>query len=293
MKKKIALALCFVMLLGVLFTGCSKTITVETVLTEITFTGAESGKTGEAYTATLTPSEHFELPETITVTADGAEITGYTYDAETGALTIPADAVTGNLVITAAATESLIGTWTGNVDMTALINEAMIASDETLADYFQFSNLYFTVNMTFTEDGTCSLAFDSASLEALLDDILTQMEPGMTKLLEELVDYYGYDTTVEELLESMGYSTMAAYLEDQMNPAALLEDMDTMDQEGNYLVQDGILYMSGSLDEEAVVDENNTTPYTLENGVLTIEAGSLAEEEYADMLFPLVLSRVS
>lgn len=293
MKKKIALVLCFVMLLGILFTGCSKTITVETNLTEITFAGAAEGKTGEAYTATLTPSQYYELPEAITVTVDGAEITGYTYDAATGALTIPADSVTGNLVITAAATESLVGTWTGSVDLTAKINELMVGTDEAMAEYFQFSDLYFNVTMSFTQDGTCTLAFDYDSIETLFANVLEQMKPGFTKLLEEMIASYGMDMSVEDFLSLSGYSSLDAFLEEQMDVSSIMGDMGDMDQTGNYLAADGVLYISDSLDVAAEIAEDQATPYTLENGVLTIEAGSYMDEESAELVFPLTLTRAS
>ena len=57
-----------------------------------------------AYTATLTPEKNYMLPESVTVTAGGTELTAgtdYTYDSGTGELTVPAEKVTGALTITA------------------------------------------------------------------------------------------------------------------------------------------------------------------------------------------------
>ena len=64
------------------------------------------------YTATLVPDSGYILPETITVTVDGAALTqdtDYTYDNETGQLTIMANAITGSIVITAAGIEKTYG----------------------------------------------------------------------------------------------------------------------------------------------------------------------------------------
>ena len=60
------------------------------------------------YTATLIPDSDFILPETITVTVNDTSLTqdtDYTYDSETGQLTIMANAITGPIVITAAGIE--------------------------------------------------------------------------------------------------------------------------------------------------------------------------------------------
>ena len=53
------------------------------------------------YTTTLTAEEGYALPETVSVTVGGAEVSGYTY--ADGVLTVPAELVTGNLAITAEA----------------------------------------------------------------------------------------------------------------------------------------------------------------------------------------------
>lgn len=56
-----------------------------------------------AYEVTLSPASGYLLPETITVTIGGAAVDSskYTYDNETGELTIPKELINGNIVITA------------------------------------------------------------------------------------------------------------------------------------------------------------------------------------------------
>ena len=56
----------------------------------------------EDYTAVLTAVDGYKLPETLTITVDGTALTeGYTYDSLSGQLTIDAESITGDLVITA------------------------------------------------------------------------------------------------------------------------------------------------------------------------------------------------
>ena len=58
-------------------------------------------KEATEYVTTLTASEGYVLPENVTVTVGGTAITGYSYDSTTGVLTIPAELVTGDIVIAA------------------------------------------------------------------------------------------------------------------------------------------------------------------------------------------------
>ena len=55
------------------------------------------------YTATLKATDGYLLPDTITVTIGGEAYTGFTYSKSTGVVTIPAAAVTGDIVISATA----------------------------------------------------------------------------------------------------------------------------------------------------------------------------------------------
>ena len=68
----------------------------------LTYTGSSSIKSGTAYTATLTRVTGYDLPETITVEINGETLaSGYTYNKSTGAISINANEVVGNIVITA------------------------------------------------------------------------------------------------------------------------------------------------------------------------------------------------
>ncbi len=78
--------------------------TVTHTLSNVTkSSGATSVKEGNTYTATYAASSGYTLPSTITVTIGGASKTvdtDYTWNSETGVVTIPGNKVTGNIVIT-------------------------------------------------------------------------------------------------------------------------------------------------------------------------------------------------
>ena len=73
-------------------------------LTNITASGDDEAFYGAEVNVVLTAADDYELPATITVEVGGAELTvgdNYTYDAETGEVTIFAESVTDAVTITA------------------------------------------------------------------------------------------------------------------------------------------------------------------------------------------------
>ncbi len=78
----------------------------------ITATGNTTATEDVAYTVTLKAADGYVLPNAITVKVNGTEITNYSYDKTTGVVTIPADEVTGNIVISATAVQEASETYT-------------------------------------------------------------------------------------------------------------------------------------------------------------------------------------
>ena len=101
----------------ILFNAATKAITTKVTVPvttyNVTFNGTNVTADGEAfveegndYTATLTAAEGYTLPETVSVTVGGEAIDTFTF--ENGTLTIPAESITGDVVITAEAVKSTI-----------------------------------------------------------------------------------------------------------------------------------------------------------------------------------------
>ncbi len=59
----------------------------------------EKATEGVDYDTKLVPNEGYKLPETVTVTVNGADVPEATYDPTTGKVTVPADKVTGPIAI--------------------------------------------------------------------------------------------------------------------------------------------------------------------------------------------------
>lgn len=290
MKKKLCRILCLAVALVMLLAGCSKEVAVDASgLKNSSLTAEATAVTGTDFTATITADEHYELPEAVSITIDGAVLTeGYTYDSATGVLTVSGDAITGDITISAQAEESILGNWSGSVDISELVNTMMGDVPET-ADYFSFSDITFDMEMTFLADGSCSVAVTEESLKNAYELMIQQVIPGMKKMLEDILAAGNIDMTVDEFLAASNMS-LEDMIRESIDEDSLDEIAGGLVQEGYYTLADGILYITDEKGEEP--GDDDATPYTLENGVLTIQAPEDMEEEAAAM-FPLVLKRAS
>ena len=249
-------------------------------LTNLTL-DAEKAVALEDISITLSAPGGYILPEAVTVKVDGKELTeGFAYDAATGKLTIEGAAVTGDIAIEAVATESLVGLWNGKVEMTSLINE-FIATDPSMANYFSFSELYFTLTLEFTEDGGSIITFSQDSIDKLADLIIEQMKPGVKAMIEAAMQAEGLNISYETFLALTGMSEddLLADLRDSL--MAELDGIAGQSMTSTYEVKDGKLYLG----------EGGGSEYTLENGVLTIQAPEGESIEGAEFLFPMTLTR--
>ena len=291
MKKRIAFVLCIVMLLSMVLAGCGKSYKVETDLTELKLQGEKEVKSGEDFAATLTPKGDFLLPEEITVMIDGSKLSAkkYTYDAETGEILIPGDEITGTIEIIAEGVElTLVGKWAGSVDLSELLNEAIGGADPTLSQYCNFHDISLVLVMEFDDDGVATLSVDSDSVEKLSETLEVQLTDVIYKYMEALLAESGLGMSVDDLLATQGY-TMESFMAESFDVRELTSAFTDLNEVGNYLAEDGMLYISDDLSTDAEDVEAN--PYILEGDTLTIEATGNEDESEAFM-YPLVLKRV-
>lgn len=291
MKKRIAFVLCFVMVLSMVLAGCSKTYKVDTDLTELKLQGEKEIKGGEDYEATLTPKGDYLLPEEITVMVDGSKLSAkkYTYDAETGEIVIPGDEITGDIEIIAEGMElTLVGEWVGTIDMTDMFNDIVTGGDPTMEQYFNFTNICFDLRMEFTEDETCTLYVDAASVDVLMDTMKTQLTEFLYDYMTALLEQSGADMSVDDLLAIQGY-TVESFIEENFDVEDLAANFTNIYESGNFVAEDGMLYVSDSMSTDAKSVIPN--PYTLDGDTLIIEAAADASSS-DEFMYPLVLKRV-
>lgn len=92
--------------------GYGSALGLTLTLTDLTSTGATEAYKSKIVNLTLVPDDNYSLPSTIVLTIGGATKTvgvDYTYNAETGAVSIPAAKVLGAVVITAVGVADSMG----------------------------------------------------------------------------------------------------------------------------------------------------------------------------------------
>ena len=175
---------------------------------------------------------------------------------------------------------SVVGSWTGTVQMADIMNQTM--ADTETPDLFHFENISLEVTMTFQKDGTCTMTVDEDSFRQAMQSVIRQMLPGLKSMLEET-----YETDIYILLENSGM-TEESFLESMAMGMLDTVDPSAMEISSNYIEKDGMLYLSGS-DSLPVTEISPGYPYSIKNNVLTIEAGE--DNATLEHLLPLVLHK--
>lgn len=187
--------------------------------------------------------------------------------------------------------KALVGTWTGSVDLTQPLNDAIEPQLGELNQFYTFDSFVLECIVTFTGEGTYTVGFERSSVERAFEQIMADLEEGMYAYMEQILQDQGLDVTVEEYLEQGGSSIKRAMEQTlaAMDPEALIEELlETTAMEGNFDAEGGKLMLSDGLEYQPDPAVYHT--YRLSGGTLTIEQGS-AEGSQIDALFPLILKK--
>ncbi len=186
--------------------------------------------------------------------------------------------------------DSLVGLWSGTIDVTDTVNEEVMASLGADAEALEgFKDLTMKVTLELREDQTYTLAFDKESMDAFMEQIKVQMKGVVLSYMESMLKDMGLDMDPEEAMDAAGIS-IDDMIEEAFGAGGMdFEGMD-LNVSGNYLVKDGNIHLADVDDKAEDVVPN---PYTLDGDKLTIEADEISATQYfAEYMFPLVLERV-
>lgn len=188
----------------------------------------------------------------------------------------------------AAEEKRLVGTWKGELDMTASLLEEM---GEQL-DGFELQEFRVTVVYTFREDGTYEMGLDEASVQAAFDGLIDSMKALMKEKLEQRAQEQGKD--LEQLLANSGLTVedLMKNITDAAAEKNLAERlMERSQVQGRYKAEDGKLYITTAPDEEISAEVYDT--YALKGDVLTLTntVGS-NEENLIHAVYPVILKKL-
>ena len=157
------------------------------------------------------------------------------------------------------------------VDMNEVMGEEM----GSMAEYFDFSDLSFSVSFVFNADGTMKIEMSDATVEKIAEDMIDITIEGVLKLTDEMLQAQG--SSLEAALEEQGMSKdqYIATLKSDMDTDDLVdklkEEMGPINSEGRYGFKDGKLYMGESAD--TLYDADNETEYEFLGNTLTVKEG--------------------
>lgn len=185
--------------------------------------------------------------------------------------------------------DKLIGTWETNIDMTDYMNDELGANEE-LAQYIKVDDFSIVMQWTLKEDGTYKMAANEEKTKEMYEDLVQDIEEGIKKYFEDMIEQSSLDMTVDELLEQSG-TTFDELIEDALGDELLEDMLEGFESEGKYKVKDGKVYMSDGLDSE--IDEEEYETYEISGDELTLleVVGSEDTEEFEDM-YPLVFKKI-
>lgn len=184
----------------------------------------------------------------------------------------------------------LLGTWTGDMDLSEALNASMALEGSGMEDYFNFTGFTVELTMVFNEDGTYSMSVSEESVSAAFDTIIAQLSDGMTQYIEDLLEAEGLDMTVEEFLELGGIS-IDDLIAEAFTEEMLTEVVAAFEASGQYKAEGGKLYTSSSVDE--AISENAYDSYSISGTTLTIEIVNAGDDELAQYLSSMVLEKVN
>lgn len=190
----------------------------------------------------------------------------------------------------------LVGTWKAEANLAEGVEQAMLGELGEDAAYFSIEN--FTVNfvLVFNSDGTYSMTVEEDSVQTAFDALMTDMEAGMVKMLEDQIAQMGLEMSVEDMLAASGMTleSMMDDLRQSLEDEGIIEEMiEESTDEGRFKAKDGKLYMSAGL--EYGVDENVYDTYTLDGDILTLVThvgGEEKEQDLVQYVYPLVFNKV-
>lgn len=187
--------------------------------------------------------------------------------------------------------DKLVGKWKCEADMGAIINEAMAAEDESIAEYLAVDEFKMVVYMEFHEDNTFAMYADTDSLNIAIEKMKEDLADGMGRYMEDMMmEQTGLEMSIDDILAATGMT-----MDDLMSQIAaedMAEDVASeVAAEGKFKAADGKLHTSAGLEYE--VDPSMYETYTLEGDTLTLlEYVGGDENEMGVNVYPMVFVKV-
>ena len=152
--------------------------------------------------------------------------------------------------------ESVQGVWAGAIDYAPFFNGLIGDSDEKLVE-----NVMIDMIVEMRADGTYSGGFQKESFNSAIEEIKPVLVREFTRIYSEMADRASLD--LKSFLASIGHDSVESVVEAQLS-----FDPEEMMLEGQYLANDGRLYVS--LNTEQAPDMASYGVYAVNGDELTM-----------------------
>ena len=171
----------------------------------------------------------------------------------------------------------ILGKWETVADLSKLGGEELEQLTTEIGD-IDLSGLTLKMSIEFKEDGTYATDIDKASADAALGTLIERMTPAITETLKKAIaESMGMDASslsdedLDSFMSMAGMGSLADFvgsITEEIDSDKLIEESTT---KGRYLLKDGKLYTTDSVDEE-VGDKADVVIYELSATELKISA---------------------
>lgn len=185
--------------------------------------------------------------------------------------------------------DKLTGVWETEVDFAEVFNNTLGNAEN--AESLKVDSLKLKIVLTFREDDTYSMAADPASVDAAMAGLKKDLKAGMEDYLVDTIAATGLNLELGDILHMLD-TDMDSLIVEVLKPDLVDNMAALMAAEGQYLAEEGKLYLTDSVDRE--IDETVYETYVLEeenNRLILVEPSTT--DAYTDLLYPLEFDRVT
>lgn len=175
---------------------------------------------------------------------------------------------------------SLVGSW----EYTVKYDKIWEDYGGEAKDFFDLSELSFTMEMEFTEDGAFTCGYNEESIENFGKDIRAAYEKGLEPYLSYVIGQSNPGMTVEEALSATGMSK-DDLLDEMMAQGADLTDLETF--AGTYQIQENKLCLTYTEGAEV----NETLKFQCSGDTLILDVEGDTANSLLKYLFPATFTR--
>lgn len=162
--------------------------------------------------------------------------------------------------------KSLVGEWQATLEMADLLKESL-AADPNMASYIKIDSFALKMDLSLRDDGSFTMSLNEASVTDAVNGIKGPMKDGINAYMEDMAS--GMGMSVDDLMAAAGMD-LDSMIDEMLSPDTILSSIGDASESGNYVAQDGKLYLLDAGVTKPGSDDEGV-PYTLSGNKLSLD----------------------